>query len=144
MRETLLLLDRVRRALPNKSNYALAKALEMGQSDLNKVMAGKHGLPLKALVRIHEITQIPLLDVIAITQEEIAKTPPNKAFWGRRSPRASTAAAIAALAFLAVGGLGKEAMWKSSVGISQAIHYAKFVLEALQRLFLIKNSLVPR
>jgi malate/lactate dehydrogenase len=103
VRETLMLLDRVRRALPNKSNYALAKALGTSQSDLNKVLAGVHGLGLKSLVRASEITGVPLIDVIAITQEEIAKTPSNKAFWGQRSPRSSTTVAFAAVAFAVVG-----------------------------------------
>jgi hypothetical protein len=103
MKETMMLLDRARRALPQKSNYALAKALETSQSDLNKVLAGEHGLSLKSLVRLSEITQLPLIDVLAITQEEIAKTPVNKTFWGRRSPRIPTASAIAALALAVVG-----------------------------------------
>jgi hypothetical protein len=139
MSETLKLLDRVRRALPAKSNYAMAKALQTSQSDLNKVLAGKHGLSLKSLVRVAEITGIPLLDVISITQEEIAKTPANKAFWGQRSPRVSTTAAVAALAFFVVGGLTMEGRAQtlgiSSVGNLQAIHYAKLLklLDFLKR-----------
>ena len=109
MQQTLMLLERVRRTLPTKSNYALSKALGITQSDLNRTLAAKNGLSIKALVRVSEITQVPLIDVLAMTQEEIAKTPANKAFWGQRSPRASTTAAVAALAFLVVGRLGHGA-----------------------------------
>jgi malate/lactate dehydrogenase len=141
MRETLLLLDRVRRALPSKSNYALAKALGTSQSDLNRVMTGEHGLGLKSLVRIAEITEIPLIDVLAITQEEIAKTPGNKAFWGQRSPRASKTVAVTALAFAAFGLVVQDAraglLEISSVAISPVIHYAKLkkFLTFAKRLF---------
>jgi len=75
----------------------------MSQSDLAKILAGKHALGMKACVRVAELTQVPLLDVIALTQEDVAKTPKNKAFWSRRSPRISAATALAAVALIAAG-----------------------------------------
>jgi hypothetical protein len=99
MTNTEHLLERVRVRIGKSSKYALAKALEMTPSQLNDILKGKHGLGSKAVVRVAELTGIPTHDVLVLVNEDKAKSPEDKEFWSRRSPRITASLAIAALAF---------------------------------------------
>lgn len=101
MDATHRLIERVRSALPTHSNYAVAKALQMPQHQLSDVLKKKYGLGPKAVIRISEILQIDVRDVLVLIEEDKARTPDDKEFWGRRSPRVSAALAFAGLAFVA-------------------------------------------
>jgi hypothetical protein len=102
MPNTDRLLEQVRRVVPRHTDYAIAKALEMNQSDLGRVMCGKQGLGVKAAVRISELLQRDLRDVIVLIEEDKATRPKDIDFWSARSPRITAAVAIAALAVAAV------------------------------------------
>ena len=101
---TLNLIEQVRARTEKHTDYAVAKALGMSQSNLARVLCGKGTLGEKAAVRVSEILQRDLLDVLAMIREETAKTEAEKQFWERRSPRISAAVAIAFVAIVA--GLG--------------------------------------
>jgi hypothetical protein len=101
MPNTLQLIEQVRRRLPRETDYAVAKALEMQQSTLTKVLAGKQGLGPKAVIRVAELLQRDVRDVLVLVEEDKAVRPKDREFWGRRSPRITAVLAIAALAFLA-------------------------------------------
>lgn len=105
MQNTLLLIEQLRRKVPKGSNYAVAKALEMTQGDLNRVLAGKNGLGIKAAVRLSEVLHRDLKDIVVLLEEDKAKRPKDIEFWGRRSPRITATGAIAALALVAAQGL---------------------------------------
>jgi len=47
MPNTLALIEKVRRRVPRETDYAVAKALELSQSNLTRVLAGKCGLGTK-------------------------------------------------------------------------------------------------
>jgi hypothetical protein len=87
MPNTPALLEQVRRRVPRETDYAVAKALEMNQSNLHRVLCGKAGLGPKAVVRVSEILQRDLKDVLVLIEEDKAKTAKDKEFWTRRSPR---------------------------------------------------------
>jgi hypothetical protein len=91
------LLSRTRAALGKSSDYALAKALHMTQSQLIEIKKGRQGLGPKAIVRIAEITGLTTHDVLVLANEERAKTPDDKEFWGRRSPRFADGTDVAAM-----------------------------------------------
>jgi hypothetical protein len=101
MPNTQLLLEQVRRRCPRETDYAVAKALEMNQSNLQRVLCGKAGLGPKAVVRVSEILQRDLKDVLVLIEEDKAKTAKDKEFWERRSPRITAALFTAILAVAA-------------------------------------------
>jgi hypothetical protein len=106
MPNTLNLIEQIRRQVPHHTDYAVAKALEMQQSHLARVMAGKAGLGTKAAVRVSELLQRDLRDVIILIEEDKAKTAKDRAFWERRSPRITAAVATAFMALAATLGMG--------------------------------------
>jgi hypothetical protein len=73
----------------------------MQQSTLARVLAGKQGLGPKAVVRVSEILQRDLRDVLVLVEEDKAVRPKDREFWERRSPRITAAIAIAVLALAA-------------------------------------------
>jgi hypothetical protein len=101
MPNTLQLIEQVRRRLPRETDYAVAKALEMQQSTLTKVLAGKQGLGPKAVIRVAELLQRDVRDVLVLVEEDKAVRPKDREFWERRSPRITAVLALAALAFFA-------------------------------------------
>jgi hypothetical protein len=105
MPNTLNLIEQVRRRVPRETDYAVAKALEMQQSTLARVLAGKQGLGTKATVRVSEILQRDLKDVLVLIEEDKAKTAKEREFWERRSPRI-TAAILTTILALAAGFIG--------------------------------------
>jgi Phage related protein len=104
MPNTLNLIEQVRRHVPKHTDYAVAKALEMNQSNLARVLVGKQGLGPKAVVRVAEILQRDLRDVLCLVEEDKAKTPKEREFWERRSPRISATVLTAVMGIVA--GLG--------------------------------------
>ncbi len=121
------LLERVRTHLPKASDYALAKALHMQQSNLRKALQGKQGLGIKAIVRASEITGMDAKEVAAIVECERAKDPDEKEFWRVRSPRISAAIVTALALFAAVNHKDVQAFESGKTGISvnPSIPYAK-------------------
>jgi len=101
MPNTLNLIEQVRRRVPRETDYAVAKALEMQQSTLARVLAGKQGLGPKAVVRVSEILQRDLRDILVLVEEDKAVRPKDREFWERRSPRITAAIAVAVLALAA-------------------------------------------
>lgn len=99
MPNTLHLIEQVRRHVPRHTDYGIAKALEMDQSNLQRVLAGKQGLGPKAVIRLSEVLQRDVRDILVLVEEDRAKTPKDRDFWGRRSPRITATIALAILAF---------------------------------------------
>jgi hypothetical protein len=102
MPNTLNLLEQVRARVPKHTDYAVAKALEMDQSHLAKVLCGKAGLGPIPVVRVSEILQRDLKDVLVLIEEDKAKTRKQREFWERRSPRI-TAAILTTILAVAAG-----------------------------------------
>jgi len=102
MPNTLHLIEQVRRRVPRETDYAVAKALEMSQSNLTRVLAGKCGLGTKAVVRVSEILQRDLKDILVLIEEDKARSAKEREFWERRSPRI-TAAILTAILAIAAG-----------------------------------------
>jgi hypothetical protein len=98
MPNTLHLLNQVRAQVPRHTDYAIAKALYMDQSQLQRVLAGKAGLGPKAVVRLSELLSRDVGDILVLVEEDKARRPKDREFWGARSPRITAAVATAALA----------------------------------------------
>ena len=137
MPNTLSLIEQVRRHVPRHTDYAVAKALEMTQSDLARVLAGKAGLGNKAVVRLSEILQRDLRDVLVLVEEDKARTPKTREFWERRSPRISATIATAILAVFAVIGVSgtpfgyAKGLYAYTGPLTRSIHYAKSAIKWL-------------
>lgn len=114
-----MLIEQVRRKTATKTNYAVAKALEIDQSQFIKVMAGKSTFGPKPVIRLAELLQRDVRDILVLIEEDKAKTPKDKEFWGRRSPRITASSVIAIVALLAAGiktgNVQAEGMYKTPV-----------------------------
>lgn len=138
MNNTDHLLQRVRDRIGKGSKYALAKALEMTPSQLNDILKGKHGLGSKAIVRVAELTSIPTHDVLVMVNEDKTKSPGDKEFWSRRSPRITASLAIAMLAF------GLAGKWQDArAGQLTSCNLTTYILCELVRRWL-RNVLTNR
>jgi hypothetical protein len=87
MPATLAFLEQVRRTTPTKTDYAIAKALGIQQSHLRRIMIGEVGLGPKQIIRVSEILGKDLRDVFVLIEEDKARKPADREFWGKRSPR---------------------------------------------------------
>jgi len=120
MPNTLHLIERVRQKVPRHTDYAVAKALEMDQSNLQRVLAGKAGLGPKAVIRLSELLQQDVRDLLVLVEEDKARTARDREFWERRSPRITAAIAVAILALGAAVTTtlrGPDTGYPSSVGL---------------------------
>lgn len=81
------LIERVRVFTERKTDYAVAKALEMTQTHLIRVKSGDMTLGPRAIVRVAEITGEPLSLILAIVEREKARSPAAVRFWEARLPR---------------------------------------------------------
>jgi transcriptional regulator with XRE-family HTH domain len=137
MPNTLNLIEQVRRRVPKHTDYAVAKALEMSQSNLTRVLCGKSGLGVKAAVRLSELLQRDLRDVLCLVEEDKAKTPREREFWERRSPRISAAILTTILGIVA--GLGmianQTANAASTVGNYSARLTDLYIMRTMVRWF---------
>ena len=132
MPNTLNLIEQVRHRVPKHTDYAVAKALEMDQSNLQRVMAGKQGLGPKAIIRLSEVLQRDLRDMLVLVEEDKAKSAKDREFWERRSPRIAAAVATAFMALAATLGMGFPTTVNAGDhctlvqwSINRSIHYAK-------------------
>jgi hypothetical protein len=90
MARTIALIEQVRKRLPRPTNYAIAKALHMDQTTLDKVLAGKHGLGTRAAVLMAEILKKDLERVLCELERDKAKTPEAFMFWEMRLKKPPT------------------------------------------------------
>lgn len=81
------LLERVRVFTETKTDYAVAKALEMPQQHVIRIKNGTLTLGPRAIVRVAEITGEPLQLILAIVELEKARSPAAVRFWEKRIPR---------------------------------------------------------
>lgn len=81
------LVERVRVFSTRRTDYQVAKMLEMSQSDLIRVKQGETTLGPRAIMRVSEITGEPLQLILAIVEREKARSPGAVEFWEKRLPR---------------------------------------------------------
>jgi plasmid maintenance system antidote protein VapI len=129
MTNTLHLIERLRRTLPRPTNYALAKALGLSQTTIKNVLAGKHGLGPKPVIRLAELLQIDARDVLVLIEQDKARTPEDKEFWGRRSPRITASIALAAALALA----GTSKVTSAIAGQINSLTLTRYTLCAVRR-----------
>ena len=85
--DSKLLVERVRVFSTRRTDYEVAKMLEMSQSDLIRVKQGETTLGPRAIMRVSEITGEPLQLILAIVEREKARSPGAVEFWEKRLPR---------------------------------------------------------
>jgi transcriptional regulator with XRE-family HTH domain len=119
------LIERLRKTLPRQTNYAVAQALGMSQSALNQVLQGKCGFGAESVQRLSEALRMDLGEVLALVEEDKAKTPEKKEFWRVRAPRLSATVLIALTTAAAVIPDSAPPGQVTPEGL-RSIHYAKY------------------
>jgi len=99
MTATQKLLDKAQKQTGTR--YALAKALQMDQSNLTRAIKGTLNLGPKHAVLLAALLDLEAMDVIALTQADAARDAATKEFWHRKVPRFLLALTLAVM----VGGL---------------------------------------
>lgn len=97
MTPSIALAERVRQSTETKTDYAVAKALGISQSNLKQILEGKRGLGLEACFRAGELLGQDVKEIIAEIELHRA-SPDKKHFWEKRLPRLLPAVAIWGLA----------------------------------------------
>jgi len=81
MSNTLKLIERVRSTTETGTNYAVAKALGMNPSNFMRVLSGKNWPGPAAQLRMAELLRIDLRDIVALINEDKAKSEADRAYW---------------------------------------------------------------
>lgn len=81
MSNTLKLIERVRSTTERGTDYAVAKALRMPQSYLIEVKKGRRWPGQASQIAIAELLKMDLKDVMALVNEDKAKTPGEREYW---------------------------------------------------------------
>lgn len=123
MTPSIALAERIRATTETGTDYAVAKALGISQSNLKQVLEGKRGLGVEACFRAAEILGQDVKEIIAEIELHRA-APEKKAFWEKRLPRILPALVIWGLSagVMHITGPARE---KGLTTAEQAIHYAK-------------------
>lgn len=124
MTPSIALAERIRDTTKTRTDYAVAKALGVTQTNLKQILEGKRGFGTEACVRAAEILRVPVEQVLAEIELPRARTAEKKAFWEKRLPRILPAMAIWGL----IAGVNQFTGVVRSEGLtttSQLIHYAQ-------------------
>jgi transcriptional regulator with XRE-family HTH domain len=132
MTPSIALAEKVRERTQTKTDYAVAKALGISQSNLAKILEGKRGFGNEACFRAAEILGRDPKDIIAEVELHRAG-PDKKTFWEKRLPRLLPAVAIWGIA-AGVTQFTLVSPAKAAGSVSQAIHYAYRRWLSIQRL----------
>jgi hypothetical protein len=87
--------------LPKRSDYALAKALEVPQSTIIGIKRGELHLGERASMRVSELICMGYDMVRAYVKQESSKGEEERAFWEKRAPRLQAKIGLALAAILA-------------------------------------------
>lgn len=123
MNPSIALVERIRKTTEKRTNYAVAKALRISQSNLKQVLDGKRNLGPEALARAADILRVPLDETLSPVMAATASTPEQKAFWERRIPRV-----LPALLIVGLGAGLLDVSEPAAFGLTsaeQSIHYAQ-------------------
>lgn len=133
------LIEQVRRRVPKGTDYAVAKALELNQSHLAKVLCGKSGIGPKAILRISEILQRDLRDILVLIEEEQAVRPKDKEFWEKRSPRITATILTSILGVVAgLGVIGTDPANAGTTGnLSSGVVTDLYIMRMIRRAALL-------
>lgn len=88
MSNTLKLIERVRSTTETGTDYAVAKALDMSQSTLIEIKKGKRWPGQKSQLRMSDVLKIDLKDIVALINEDKAKSERERAHWRSVCPEA--------------------------------------------------------
>ncbi len=106
--------------------YQTAKRLDLNTSTVYRVVHKGGTLDNEGAFKVADLLKIPRDEVIALIEQDRAKTPEKQEFWRRHAPRLS---AVAAVTVAAAAGLGPKtglanAGAPESYGNGLGIHYA--------------------
>ena len=133
MSNTLKLIERIRSTTETGTDYAVAKALGITQSNLIEIKKGKRWPGPKAQVRMSELLKIELKDIVAFIGEDKATSEAERLHWRSlcsESVRswldaATKTAACFILATLIFPGKNAEAsVDKATVASYESMYYA--------------------
>ncbi|HTD72161.1 MAG TPA: hypothetical protein VK652_01440 [Steroidobacteraceae bacterium] len=79
--------EKVRLTTERKTDYAVAKALGITQSNLKQVLLGKRTLGNESCFRAAKLLRVTAGELIADVEAERSKTPEKRAFWEKQLPR---------------------------------------------------------
>lgn len=131
MSNSLKIVERVREHVPRGTDYAVAKALGMTQSNLARITEGKGHLGDKAQRLASTLLGLSFQDVNALVNEDKAKTESERSYWRAlcaEGVRAAINAAgkVAATVVIATGlNIGSaDALSLPDYACNKNIHYA--------------------
>lgn len=136
---TQKLLERVRGKVPKGTDYAIAKALEISQSYLSRLLDATSIPGPKVVTRISELLSMDHKTVTAYIEADRAEREKNerdREFWRMRIPRLLPAVGFAltlALAGIPRTGNGSAGVAMANSTTSPAMHYANQLRAWLQR-----------
>lgn len=123
MTPSIAIAEAVRKTTDTATDYAVAKALGISQSNLKQVLAGKRSLGIEALFRAAALLDKTERELFAEVQFHSAKTPEKKAFWEKYRPRLLPAVAIWGC-IAGVMGFTVPKAEASNYLVTKNIHYA--------------------
>lgn len=122
------LIDRALRLPSIEGKGHLARLLDIDHSALNQIIKGQRNFTARQAILLAEVIGQPALDILALCQEDAARSQREKDWWSRRAPRLLAAVAWAAIA----AGLTARTQDATASHVDQltgpalrAIHYAK-------------------
>lgn len=141
MSNSLKIIARVRELVKNGTDYAVAKALGMNQSNLTRILHGKGHLGDKAQRKAAELLGLPFADINALVNEDKAQTEAERSYWrslcAERIRAAIDAAGKIAAAVIIAAALtfrSGDALAHLSYDCNKNIHYAQYRRRLWQRL----------
>lgn len=81
MSNSLKIIDRVRTSTGTGTDYAVAKALGMSQTNLSKVIKGERGLGPTAIFAAAKILNVEAQDLFYLVREDRAKSEAERLHW---------------------------------------------------------------
>lgn len=139
MSNSLKIVERVRAITETGTDYAVAKALGMNQSNLGRVLKGTNFLGPRAQMEAARLLGIDLTAIAALVNEDKASTDAARSYWRSLCPArvreainvaAETATALSVAAALIFGPGIPEA--RAGQWVDHAIHYTYLASSRIQ------------
>ena len=97
MRTTVQWIDAVKKRHGLESDYAVAKLLDVGQSQISHYRMGRSTMDVYMAARVAQLLELEPIQVIASAEAERARDAGKKDFWKRQALQRFTVTARAAL-----------------------------------------------
>lgn len=132
MSNTLKLIERVRSMTEAGTDYAVAKALGMTQSNLIEIKKGKRWPGPKSQIAMSDLLKIDLKDIVAFINEDKATSEAERSHWrslcspeARERLAAAIAATAASLTIVVILQLVHPAIYYAHLAVRRWSHFSR-------------------